>query len=416
MKDNLKWTKSKIFLIAFNCILCVAIVVSAMMIVIDKSRIKNGAVYTGKDAKTTSAGDTDSGSASSARLMFAGDNVVYKTVYTQANEKVGDSGYDFSDIYGGIKEIISKSDLAVINQNTVMDDKNEPSAAPEFNTPNQMLDELLDLGFDVFNQASDHITDMGLSGAINDIALFKAKENQALLTGLYENREEMMKPQVKEVNGIKISFVGITESLGDYELSDETDIGILDLSDNRSTSDELAGTMKQLVESAKSASDIVCVTVHWDNESDNSLLDSQNQIINKLLELGADVIIGTGKNNLQKFEYKTNGDDEQALVIPNLGKILSLEESADSFLGGIADITVSKDEKTGKASVSSAKLIPTVTVYDEDYANLRVLPFSKCTEDIIKKHGFAKENESFTFSYIQNYYNQKFADTLELNY
>ena len=47
MKDNLKWTKSKIFLISINCILCVAIVVSAMMIVIEKSIIKNGTVFTG---------------------------------------------------------------------------------------------------------------------------------------------------------------------------------------------------------------------------------------------------------------------------------------------------------------------------------------------------------------------------------
>ena len=43
---------------------------------------------------------------------------------------------------------------------------------------------------------------------------------------VFENKEEMMKPQVKEVNGIKISFVGITQSLGDYELSEETDIKV----------------------------------------------------------------------------------------------------------------------------------------------------------------------------------------------
>lgn len=416
MKDNLKWTKSKVFLIAFNCILCVAIVVSAMMIVIDKSRIKNGAVYTGKDAETTTDSSASSGSASSARLMIAGDNVVYKTIYTQANEKAGGNGYDFSSAYDGIKDIISKSDLAVISQNTVMDDKNEPSASPEFNTPDQMLDKLIDLGFEVFNQANDHIMDMGLSGAINDIALFKANENRALLTGLYENKEEMMKPQVKEVNGIKISFVGITQSLGDYELSEETDIGILDLSDYRSTDDELDGTMKQLVDSAKNASDIVCVTVHWDNESDNKLSDSQNEIIDKLLKYGADIIVGTGKNDLQKFEFKTNGDDEQALVIPSLGKVISLEESADSFLGGIADITLTKDSKNSKTSITSAKLIPTVTVYENDYANVRVLPLAKCTEDIIKKHGFVQEDEKFTLSYIKNYFNQKFSDNLELNY
>lgn len=416
MKDNLKWTKSKIFLISINCILCVAIVVSAMMIVIDKSRIKNGAVFTGGEKETTASDSSVSGTAGSARLMIAGDNVVYQTVYTQANKKAGGSGYDFSSAYDGIKEIIAKSDIAAISQNTVMDDKNEPSASPEFNTPDQMLDKLLNLGFDVFNQANDHIMDMGLSGAINDIALFKAKENQALLTGLYENKEEMMKPQVKEVNGIKISFVGITQSLGDYELSEETDIGILNLSDSRSTSDELEGTMKQLVESAKNASDIVCVTVHWDGESTSELSDTQKDIISKLLKYGADIIVGTGKNDLQKFEYRSNGDGEQALVIPSLGKVISLEESVNSFLGGIADITVSKDPKTNKTHVSSAKLIPTVTVYEEDYANVRVLPFAKCTEDIIKKHGFVLEDETFTYSYIKNYYNQKFSDTLELNY
>ena len=155
MKDNLKWTKSKVFLIGFNCILCVAVVISAMMIVIDKSRIKNGAVYTPADGKesTTALANSAPKSTNTARLMFAGDNVVYNTVFTQANEKADGNGYDFSGAYDGLKEVIAKSDLAVINQNTVMDDKNEPSAAPEFNTPDQMLDKLIDLGFDVFNQA-----------------------------------------------------------------------------------------------------------------------------------------------------------------------------------------------------------------------------------------------------------------------
>ena len=181
MKDNLKWTKSKVFLIAFNCILCVAIVVSSMMIVIDKSRIKNGAVYTSGESQTD-VQNTQTAASNTARLMIAGDNTVYRTVFSQASEKAGGNGYDFSGAYDGIKEVISKSDLAMINQNTVMDDKNEPSAAPDYNTPDQMLDKLIDLGFDVFNQANDHIMDMGLSGAINDIALFKMKEKQALLT------------------------------------------------------------------------------------------------------------------------------------------------------------------------------------------------------------------------------------------
>ena len=415
MKDNLKWTKSKVFLIAFNCILCVAIVVSSMMIVIDKSRIKNGAVYTSGESQTDEQ-NTQTAASNTARLMIAGDNTVYRTVFSQASEKAGENGYDFSGAYDGIKEVISKSDLAMINQNTVMDDKNEPSAAPDYNTPDQMLDKLIDLGFDVFNQANDHIMDMGLSGAINDIALFKMKEKQALLTGLFENREEMMKPQVTEINGIKFSFVGITESLGGFDTPDESDIGILDLSDTRASEDELNGTMKQLVENAKETADIVCVTVHWDDEEEAELSDYQQEVIDNLLGYGADIIIGTGKNEIGAFEYKDNGDGEQALIVPSLGKVISLEESAKSLLGGIADITVTKDSKTGQTSITAAKLIPTVTVYGEDYENVRVLPLSKCTEDIISKHGFAQEDEDFTYSFIKNYYNEKFGNSLEINY
>ena len=80
MKDNLKWTKSKVFLIAFNCILCVAIVVSSMMIVIDKSRIKNGAVYTSGESQTD-VQNTQTAASNTARLMISGDNTVYRTVF-----------------------------------------------------------------------------------------------------------------------------------------------------------------------------------------------------------------------------------------------------------------------------------------------------------------------------------------------
>ena len=174
--------------------------------------------------------------------------------------------------------------------------------------------------------------------------------------------------------------------------------------------------MKQLVENAKSTSDIVCVTVHWDDEEEAELSDYQQEVVDNLLRYGADIIIGTGKNEIGAFEYKDNGDGEQAVIIPSLGKVISLEESAKSLLGGIADITLTKDAKTGQTSITAAKLIPTVTVYGEDYENVRVLPLSKCTEDIISKHGFAQEDESFTYSFIKNYYNEKFGNTLEINY
>mgnify|MGYP004538078273 FL=1 len=410
MKDNLKWTKSKIFLIVFNCILCIAIVISAMMIVIDKSRMKNGIVYTDGEPVTTNA---DAQSATqSARLMCAGENLVYSSIFSQASDRANSNGYDFSASYDGIKDIIAKSDLAMVTQSSVMDDKNEPSGSPEFNSPNEILDKLIALGFDVFNQANDHIMDMGLSGAINDIALFKTKENEALLTGLDENREEMIKPHTREVNGITFSFVGITESLGGYSLSEDSDIGIFDLSDDRSSEDEINGSVKQLITNSKNASDIVCVSVHWDTDTSES---TQSAIIEKLLDYGTDIIIGTGTHTLQPIEYMKNSDGEQALVMRSLGDLISAADTADELLGGIADITVTKDS-AGKTTVTSAKLIPTVTQYSTDYADIKIIPFAKYTKELAASHGILQNDESFTYDYIEKYYKDMFKDTLEINY
>lgn len=410
MKDNLKWTKSKIFLIVFNCILCIAIVISAMMIVIDKSRMKNGIVYTNGEPVTT---DTDTQSATkSARLMCAGENLLYSSIISQASERASSGGYDFSASYDGIKEIIAKSDLAMVTQSSVMDDKNEPSGSPEFNSPNEILDKLISLGFDVFNQANDHITDMGLSGVINDIALFKTRENEALLTGLDENREEMIKPHTREVNGITFSFVGITESLGGYSLSEDSDIGILDLSDDRSSEDEINGSLKQLITNSKNASDIVCVSVHWDVDTSES---TQTDIIEKLLNYGADIIIGTGIHTLRPIEYIKNSDGEQALVMRSLGDLISAADTADELLGGIADITVTKDS-AGKTTVTSAKLIPTITQYSTDYADIKIIPFAKYTKELAASHGILQNDESFTYDYIEKYYKEMFKEALEINY
>ena len=410
MKDNLKWTKSKIFLIVFNCILCIAIVISAMMIVIDKSRMKNGIVYTDGEPVTT---NSDAQSATqSARLMCAGENLVYSSVFSQASNRANSNGYDFSASYNEIKDIIAKSDLAMVTQSSVMDDKNEPSGSPEFNSPNEILDKFIALGFDVFNQANDHIMDMGLSGAINDIALFKTKENEALLTGLDENREEMIKPHTREVNGITFSFVGITESLGGYSLSEDSDIGILDLSDDRSSEDEINGSVKQLITNSKNASDIVCVSVHWDIDSSES---TQSNIIEKLLDYGADIIIGTGTHTLQPIEYMKNSDGEQALVMRSLGDLISAADTADELLGGIADITVTKDS-AGKTTVTSAKLIPIVTQYSTDYADIKIIPFAKYTKELAASHGILQNDESFTYDYIEKYYKDMFKDALEINY
>lgn len=416
MKDINKWTKTKTLLIVLDCILCIAIVVSSMVVVIDRSRMKNGAVYTGKTDKNTSdiqSGDEFKGT-TSARLMFAGDNLIHRSIFKQANQRAGGDGYDFKFSYEPVKDIISKADLAFIEQESVMDPESEPSSYPDFNSPPELLDDLIYCGFDVFNHANDHVLDMGVSGARNCLELYKSKGDKAILTGLYETHEKIFEPQITVVNNIIFSFVSFTETLNGNSLSSASGLGLMYLTDERSTTDELYASIKQAIQNAQKVSDVVCVCVNWEDNGSNEPVSSQRLIVEKLLEYGADIIVCTGTQALQPIEFRENADGEQAAVIWSLGNFISCFDEATALLGGIADVTVKKNFDNNTVIIDSARLIPTVTHYGPEYENVRIIPLADYTAELAQAHGINGITEEFTLGYIKSFYSDLFGDRLEV--
>lgn len=420
MKDTHKWTAGKVTLIVLNCLLCLTIVLSSMIIVVDYSRINNGALFNNGgivDVNATTGANTPEANSQqgtkTVRMMCAGDNLIHGSIYKQANNRANGEGYDFSYAYDGIRDIIELSDIAFLNQETIMDSENEPSSYPLFNSPTELLDEMIDVGFDVFNQSTNHVMDKKVSGAMNNLELFKSKDN-ILLTGLYETREEMFEPQVKTVNGIRISFVGFTEFLNGLAVPSDSDLGLVYLTDSRYSQEEIYETMKQMINNAKAVSDVVCVSMHWQTEDITVPDESQKEITAKLLEYGADVIIGTGPHVLQPIEFKQNGDGDEALVIWSLGNFISCQNKKNNMLGGVADITFEKDFSTGKTKVASVYLIPTVTHYNSGFTNVRIIPLANYNEELASQHGV--ESSSFTYSNINEFYADMFGDKLKTNY
>jgi poly-gamma-glutamate synthesis protein (capsule biosynthesis protein) len=171
--------------------------------------------------------------------------------------------------------------------------------------------------------------------------------------------------------------------------------------------------MKQMIENAKKVSDVVCVSMHWQDENITVPDSSQIAIMDKLLEYGADIIIGTGPHVLQPIEFKENGDGEQALVIWSLGNLVSCQKQRNNLLGGIADITVTKDSATGKITIKEATLIPTITHYNSNFSNVRIIPLVNYSEELASQHG---TSSTFTYDYIVNFYTEMFGDRLKIKY
>ncbi len=359
-------------------------------------------------ADESSAVPTKTGS-TSATLICAGDNLIHKAIYTQAKSRAGGNGYDFSYAYKDIASYVSAADIAFLNQETVIVPSKEASSYPLFNSPKALLDEMTKIGFDVFNQSTNHVMDKGLSGALEDYDLFHSYDN-IILTGLYKTWDEMFVPQTMTKNDITFSFVGFSEYLNGLVVPKDSDLGLVYLTDTRHTKEELYSTMQKMIDAAKKASDVVCVSMHWQTEDITTPNASEKEIVQKLVDMGADIIIGTGPHVLQPIEFVEREDGSKVLVIWSLGNFISTQANKPNLLGGLADVTVKKDYATGKTSVENVKFIPTVTHYGAGRSNVRIIPFSKYSESLASSHG-----AGISYSYIKKFYEDMYGDLLDVS-
>lgn len=360
---------------------------------------ENAANTTGDDGQNKSKGET-----STARLMFAGENLIYETMYNEAKEKAED-GYDFSYIYEDIKDIIKESDIAMINNATVISGNISPSTYPKFCSPTQLGDALCDIGFNVINQASKNIWDKGEDGAKDTIDYWKTKSD-VLLTGLYEDETDMASVKVKEANGIKFAFISFTYELKASGYSSESGVQIITLDETGKTQVDAYNQIKHMIKDAKDVADVVVVAANFSGDETKEPTSSQQTCINYLVSFGADVVIGTGTHSVQPLEVRDNGDGTTAVIANSLGNFMSAQTDKENMLGAIADIVYSKDSESGEVKLESAKLIPTVTMAESGKKNYHVLPFSQFTQELAQEHAMS----GFTYEFASEYFEEVIED------
>lgn len=357
------------------------------------------------DNKNNTDGDKDNtdnkdGENTTARLMCAGENLIYEAMYKEAKERASD-GYDFSYIYKGIKDIISEADIASINQATVISGDMKPSSYPKFCSPTALGDALCSAGFNVINQASKNIWDKGESGAKDTLEYWKTKQD-VLMTGLYESEEDMNTAKIKEVNGIKFAFISLTTELNNSGYSENSGVRLITLDEKGKSQVDAYNNIKHMIKAAKESADVVVVSVNFGGNEAKEPTSDQESCTNYLASFGADVIIGTGTHSVQPMEIRDNGNGSKTVIAHSLGNFMSAQTDKENMLGGIADIIYSKDAESGKVTLQSAKIIPTVTMIESGKKNFRVIPLSELTEEDGQNHAVS----GFTYDFANDYYSE----------
>ena len=119
-------------------------------------------------------------------LIAVGDVLIHESVYKDAHKN---GKYDFSNMFTHIKPILSKYDLKFCNQeSTIGGSVLGISGYPSFNSPDEIGDEIVNLGFNLISLANNHALDKGEDAILYSNSYWKSKN--VITAGSYSNIEE----------------------------------------------------------------------------------------------------------------------------------------------------------------------------------------------------------------------------------
>lgn len=300
------------------------------------------------------------------KLMAVGDNLIHESVVASGKNEDGTYSYDF--IFENIKSYVQEADISVINQETIFGGDDLPfTGYPNFNTPTKMGDTLIDAGFNVVLNASNHTRDMGLSGVLNAIKYWKTKP-EVMALGIHEDKASQEVIPIMEVKGIKFALLNYTYSHNWESFSADMDGRLNMLCDyNKDTRlidfNTINPQVIEDIKKAKEQADVVIVFPHWGSEYTFTPTTQQVNFGKLMTEAGADLIIGAHPHVIQPVEWISAANGNKALCFYSLGNFVSSQDLSEAMLGAMASVTFRKEN--GIVSIDESKIgaIPIVTHY-----------------------------------------------------
>ena len=213
------------------------------------------------------------------------------------------------DPFAGIEPPLASGDVAVVNVEMAITDRGTPSGKEfVFRAPPSAAQRIADAGIDVANLANNHAMDYGSVGLMDTLASLEAAGVVALGAGA--NDVEAFGHRVLEIDGaVTVAFVGVTRVVPWGFAAGPDSPGVAtDLEPERAF---------ESVRTASGEADVVIAVVHWGVEVATCPSAEQRAYAQRLLDAGADAVIGHHPYVLQAVEFA-----EGRLVAYSLGNFV----------------------------------------------------------------------------------------------
>ncbi len=333
------------------------------------------------------------------QIVAVGDNLIHNSVLKSG--KINDSTYNFNRLFEVMKKDFQEADIAIINQETILGGKFRPyDGYPNFNSPFELGDAIVEAGFDIVLHASNHTLDVGVQGVHNCIEYWK-KHKGIICLGINESEEERDKIEIIEKNGIKFALLNYTYGLNGRVLPKDKSY-LVNLIDTALIINDLRR--------AEQIADFTIVFPHWGEEYVYKPNKHQRQLAQLMTENGADLIIGTHSHVLQSIEWIECDNGNKALCYYSLGNYTSGQLASPRVLGGMAKITISCEN--GSVNITNAGIVPTITHYEwiKGTSMHKTYKLSDYTNKLERRHSLNYYDSTFSTKNLQQLADQIIGD------
>ncbi len=315
----------------------------------------------------------------SATFVAVGDALIHGGVYYDARTSSG--GYDFNHMFTEVKPIIEKYDLAYYNQETNLGGTSLGlSSYPLFNSPQEVGDAFMNMGFNLISLATNHSLDYGERG-LNASLAYWGKQEGVIAAGSYVSEEARTTPRIMEKNGITYTLLSYSTLTNGLTIPYGKDY-LFNLYS--------AEKVKADVERVRDKVDVVMVAMHWGSEYTHTPTYEEKTIANYLASLGVDIVIGTHPHVIQPIDFI--GD---TMIIYSLGNFISGQIGIERLVGLMASVTIKKTVVDGVATITledpAAELVYTQKATAYYGARYKLYPFSKLNDSILPNYKYYYE-------------------------
>ena len=306
-----------------------------------------------------------------ATVASQGDLLMHKPVFDTCRQK--DGTYNYESIFRYVKDTVSSYDYALANLETTFGgDDFVYQGNPAFNCPDGLVESVVEAGYDMLLTSNNHCGDTMAAGVQRTLEQIRGAGLTAIGTQL---NDEEPKYAIVDVNGIKIGMVCYSWAFS-YNGSKVSMNGLTPIPANGTINFFMNNNLpafyaevEQIMADMKAAgAEATMMQIHWGLEYQLTENATQNQIAQKLCDMGFDVIVGGHPHVVQPVELleSTQDPSHKTVCIYSVGNAVSNQRSgyisqapgAYTEDGALFEVTFEK-YSDGKVYVVGTDVIPT---------------------------------------------------------